>query len=94
MRIHFNIEQTINSIFLITVKDSQIPIRMNAPMIISIDSQIPIRMNAPMIISIVCTKSVHMTAVSPPAMVNRAAIASKIRTLRYSHSCDVLPMAS
>ena len=42
------------------------------------------RIKAPIIIKIVWTKSVHMTAVRPPAMVKRAAIASRIRMEVYS----------
>ena len=44
---------------------------------------------APISINIVCTKSVHTTAVSPPVMVNTAAIASKANMLAYvSHFND------
>lgn len=58
------------------------------------DLQIPVSMKAPKTISTVWTKSVHMTAVSPPTIVNIAAMASRMSTLKYSHSGEDLPIAS
>lgn len=52
------------------------------------------RMKEPMIMRTVCTKSVHMTAESPPAMVKRAAMARRKRMLRYSDSGEDLFRAS
>ena len=53
------------------------------------------RIKAPIIIRIVCTKSVQITAVRPPVMVKTAAIASKIKTLKYNQpSFVVCPRAS
>lgn len=50
------------------------------------------RTKAPTSIKMVWTKSVHMTAVRPPAMVKNAANASRIKTLMYNHSSLVLPI--
>ena len=52
------------------------------------------RTKDPIIIRIVCTKSVHMTAVRPPAMVKMPAMANKMRMLTYSHSGEDLFSAS
>ena len=40
-------------------------------------------MNAPMSIMMVCTKSVQITAVKPPVMVKRAAMARRIKIEMY-----------
>ena len=46
-----------------------------------------------MTMMIVWTRSVYMTAVNPPTIVNTAAMASKINILKYIHSVEDFPIA-
>ena len=60
---------------------------------ISIDLHMPISMKAPINMITVWTKSVQMTAVRPPVMVNRAAIANRNIMEPYNPASPCRPIA-